>query len=152
MSSKIKTSGGIVIKDDKILFIRKNNRWDLPKGKLEKGVNSRDTAIIEIAEETGLQTKDLAIMKKLIPTHYHKKVDGVVIVKKTYWYLVEYLGEFDHPLIPDENEGITDCRLFSFDELVLVLEESHERIRYLVEFFLNMPFYKRYRSELFLKN
>ena len=67
MSSKIKTSGGIVIKDDKILFIRKNNRWDLPKGKLEKGVNSRDTAIVEIAEETGLQTKDLAIMKKLIP-------------------------------------------------------------------------------------
>ena len=152
MSSKIKTSGGIVIKDDKILFIRKNNRWDLPKGKLEKGVNNRDTAIVEIAEETGLQTKDLAIMKKLIPTHYHKKVDGVVIVKKTYWYLVEYLGEFDHPLIPDENEGITDCRWFSFDELVLVLEESHERIRYLLEFFLNMPFYKRYRSELFLKN
>ena len=83
MSSKIKTSGGIVIKDDKILFIRKNNRWDLPKGKLEKGVNIRYTAIVEIAEETGLQTKDLAIMKKLIPTHYHKKVDGVVIVKKT---------------------------------------------------------------------
>ena len=152
MSSKIKTSGGIVIKDDKILFIRKNNRWDLPKGKLEKGVNSRDTAIVEIAEETGLQTKDLVIMKKLIPTHYHKKVDGIVIVKKTYWYLVEYLCEFDHPLIPDENEGITDCRWFSCDELVLGLEESHERIRYLGEFFLNMPFYKRHRSKLFLKN
>ena len=53
MSSKIKTSGGIVIKEHKILFIRKNNRWDLPKGKLEKGINSRETAIIEISEETG---------------------------------------------------------------------------------------------------
>ena len=148
MSSKIKTSGGIVIKDDKILFIRKNNRWDLPKGKLEKGVNSRDTAIVEISEETGLKTKDLSILKKLIPTHYHKKVEGFIIVKKTYWYLVEYRGKFDHPLVPDQNEGITDCRWFSFDELILVLEESHERIRYLVEFFLNMPFYKRYRSKL----
>ena len=148
MSSKIKTSGGIVIKDDKILFIRKNNRWDLPKGKLEKGVNSRDTAIVEISEETGLKTKDLFILKKLIPTHYHKKVEGFIIVKKTYWYLVEYRGKFDHPLLPDQNEGITDCRWFSFDELILVLEESHERIRYLVEFFLNMPFYKRYRSKL----
>ena len=49
MSSKIKTSGGIVIKENKILFIRKNNRWDLPKGKLEDGVNSRDTALIEIS-------------------------------------------------------------------------------------------------------
>ena len=148
MSSKIKTSGGIVIKENKILFIRKNNRWDLPKGKLEKGVNSRETALVEISEETGLNKTDLSILKKLIPTHYHKKVDGVMIVKKTYWYLVEYLGDFNHPLVPDENEGITDCRWFSFDELVLVLEESHERIRYLVEFFLNMPYYKKYRSEL----
>ena len=87
-------------------------------------------------------------MKKLIPTHYHKKVDGVMIVKKTYWYLVEYSGHFNYPLTPDENEGLTDCRWFSFDELVLVLEESHERIRYLVEFFLHMPFYKKYRSNL----
>jgi 8-oxo-dGTP pyrophosphatase MutT (NUDIX family) len=148
MSSKIKTSGGIVIKENKILFIRKNNRWDLPKGKLEDGVNSRDTALIEISEETGLKKKDLSILKKLIPTHYHKKVDGVMIVKKTYWYLVEYSGRFNYPLMPDENEGITDCRWFSFDELVLVLEESHERIRYLVEFFLHMPFYKKYRSDL----
>ena len=148
MSSKIKTLGGIVIKENKILFIRKNNRWDLPKGKLEDGVNSRDTALIEISEETGLKKKDLSILKKLIPTHYHKKVDGVMIVKKTYWYLVEYSGDFNYPLAPDENEGITDCRWFSFDELVLVLEESHERIRYLVEFFLNMPFYKKYRSDL----
>ena len=66
MSSKIKTSGGIVIKENKILFIRKNNRWDLPKGKLEDGVNSRDTALIEISEETGLKKKDLSILKKLI--------------------------------------------------------------------------------------
>jgi len=148
MTSKIKTSGGIVIKKNKILFIRKNNRWDLPKGKLEDGVNSRDTALIEISEETGLKKKDLSILKKLIPTHYHKKVDGVMIVKKTYWYLVEYSGRFNYPLTPDKNEGITDCRWFSFDELVLVLEESHERIRYLVEFFLHMPFYKKYRSDL----
>ena len=51
MSSKIKTAGGIVIRDDKILFIYKNGRWDLPKGKLEKGNSSRETAVIEISEE-----------------------------------------------------------------------------------------------------
>ena len=148
MSSKIKTAGGIVIRDDKILFIYKNGRWDLPKGKLEKGNSSRETAVIEISEETGLEKSHLSVMKKLIPTHYHKKVDGVFIVKKTDWYLVEYNGSFDHPLVPDQNEGITDCRWFSFDELVLVLEESHERIRYLVEFLLNMPFYKKYKLKL----
>ena len=67
MSSKIKTAGGIVIKDDKILFIYKNGRWDLPKGKLERGFKSRETALIEISEETGLPQKELLILKKLIP-------------------------------------------------------------------------------------
>ena len=75
-------------------------------------------------------------------------MEGTTIVKKTFWYLVEFLGDPKTPLVPDNHEGITDCKWFSFDELVLVLEESHERIRYLVEFFLNMPFYKQYRLEL----
>ena len=70
MSSRIKTAGGIVIKDDKILFIHKNGRWDLPKGKMEQGVNKRNTAIIEIREETGLPKNLLSILKKLIPTHH----------------------------------------------------------------------------------
>ena len=30
MNSKIKAAGGLVIKDDKILFINKNGKWDLP--------------------------------------------------------------------------------------------------------------------------
>ena len=54
MNNKIKTAGGIVLKDDKILFIYKRGRWDLPKGKVEEGASSRKTAKIEISEETGL--------------------------------------------------------------------------------------------------
>ena len=148
MSSNIKTAGGIVIQNDSILFIYKNGRWDLPKGRLERGNSSRKTAIIEISEETGLPQKDLKVLKKLIPTHYHKKVDGKIIVKKTYSYLIEFVGDEKTQLIPDLNENITDCKWVSFDKLVLVLEESHERIRYLIEFFLNMPFYNDYRIKL----
>ena len=148
MSSNIKTAGGIVIQNDSILFIYKNGRWDLPKGRLERGNSSRKTAIIEISEETGLPQKDLKVLKKLIPTHYHKKVDGKIIVKKTYWYLIEFVGDEKVQLVTDLNENITDCKWVSFDKLVLVLEESHERIRYLIEFFLNMPFYNDYRIKL----
>ncbi len=148
MNSNIKTAGGIVIQNDKILFIYKNGRWDLPKGRLERGNDSRKTAIIEISEETGLPQKNLKILKKLIPTHYHKKLNGKKIVKKTYWYLVEFSGDERTPLVPDINENITHCKWVPFDKLVLVLEESHERIRYLIEFFLNMPFYNEYRIKL----
>ena len=148
MNNKIKTAGGIVLKDDKILFIYKRGRWDLPKGKVEEGASSRKTAKIEISEETGLPKSQLKILKKLIPTHYHKRVDGEVVVKKTEWFLIKFNGDKNTPLIPDTNEGITECKWFTFDELVLVLEESHERIRYLIEFFLNMPYYKKYRLRL----
>ena len=119
----------------------------MPKGHLEEGNSSEETALIEISEETGLPKKNLTVLKKLIPTHYHKRVQGEMIVKKTIWYLVEFNGNMDMPLIPDKNEGITECRWFSLNELVLVLEESHERIRYLMEFCLNMPFFKSYINE-----
>ena len=148
MNNKIKTAGGIVLKDDKILFIYKRGRWDLPKGKVEEGAGSRKKAKIEISEETGMPKSQLKILKKLIPTHYHKRVDGEVVVKKTEWFLIKFNGDENTPLIPDRNEGITECKWFTFDELVLVLEESHERIRYLIEFFLNMPYYKKYRLRL----
>ena len=149
MNSKIKAAGGLVIKDDKILFINKNGKWDLLKGKMEPGVNKRNTAIIEISEETGLPENQLSILKKLIPTHHQKQIEGKIIEKITYWYLVEFKGEFTAPLVPDQYEGITECRWFYFDELMLVLEESHQRICYLLDYFLNMPFYKKYRPQLF---
>ena len=148
MNNKIKTAGGIVLKNDKMLFIHKRGRWDLPKGKVEDGASIRETAKIEISEETGLPKQQLKILKKLIPTHYHKKVDGEVVVKKTEWFLFVFDGEEDTPLVPDTSEGITDCKWFSFDELIPVLLDSHERIRYLIDFFLNMPYYKEYCSEL----
>ncbi len=116
---------------------------------MEQGVNKKNTAIIEISEETGLPEHQLSILKKLIPTHHQKQIEGKIIEKKTYWYLVEFKGEFTAPLVPDQHEGITECRWFYFDELMLVLEESHERIRYLLDFFLNMPFYKQCRPQLF---
>ena len=142
MNDKIKTSGGIVIKRDKILFIYKNNRWDLPKGKLEKGNTRKETALIEISEETGLPQNKLKILKKLIPTYYHKKVEGKIIIKKTYWYLIKFIGKMETPLFPDENEGITKCKWFSLDELVLPLKKSHQRIKYLIEFCIKTPFYQ----------
>ena len=147
MNNRLITSGGVVIQNHQILFIFKNGRWDLPKGHLEEGNSSEETALIEISEETGLPKKNLTVLKKLIPTHYHKRVQGEMIVKKTIWYLVEFNGNMDMPLIPVKNEGITECRWFSLNELVLVLEESHERIRYLMEFCLNMPFFKSYINE-----
>ena len=47
-------AGGIVEKDHLFLFIKRNGKWDIPKGKLEKGENEEEGAIREIEEECNI--------------------------------------------------------------------------------------------------
>ena len=66
---KIVAAGGIVINDkNETLFIFRDEKWDLPKGKAEKNENITQTAIREVKEETGI--KDLIIVKPLDKTYH----------------------------------------------------------------------------------
>jgi 8-oxo-dGTP pyrophosphatase MutT (NUDIX family) len=103
----IKAAGGIVknFKND-ILFIYKQNHWDLPKGKVDKGEKKRAAAIREISEECGLQ--ELEITRKISNTYHIAKLRGRFVIKKTYWY---EMTAMDHQnLKPDTDEGITDLK------------------------------------------
>ena len=144
MAEKIKAAGGVVVQGKRILFIKKNGRWDLPKGKLKKGANRKKTAIREICEETGLKKKDLKILQVLIPTYHHIKLKGIINVKETFWFLVQYTGTPKAKLIPDRNEGITKCKWFDLDQLMLALKDSRPIIHYLIGFVLNEAVYKKY--------
>ena len=57
MSYQIKAAGGIVIARGKILFIKKNGRWEFPKGRLKKDSKKKKTENREICEATGIQKK-----------------------------------------------------------------------------------------------
>ena len=61
MSDIIRAAGGVVVRGKKILFIKKNGRWEFPKGRLKKRANRKKTAIREISEETGIKKKHLNI-------------------------------------------------------------------------------------------
>ena len=98
MAEKIKAAGGVVVQGKRILFIKKNGRWDLPKGKLKKGANRKKTAIREICEETGIKKKEISILNPLIPTHHHNKVSGSTLVKETFWFLIQYSGNLKKKL------------------------------------------------------
>ena len=78
-SAVINTCGGVVFADDKILFILKNDKWDLPKGRMDGNETKEETAVREIAEETGLLETDLQILRQVPTTYYYKIIDIINI-------------------------------------------------------------------------
>jgi len=143
---KIKAAGGIVIQGKKILFIKKNGRWEFPKGRLKKRSKRKKTALREIYEETGIPKANLNIIKPLIPTHDYVRMGKNVVIKKTYWYLIEFLGNAKTKLIPEKREGITKCKWLTSSEIVLIMKDSRPLVHYLLEFVLQDPDYKKLRK------
>ncbi|MBK9671561.1 MAG: NUDIX domain-containing protein [Bacteroidetes bacterium] len=67
--TKIEAAGGIVKnKQGQLLFIFRHGKWDLPKGKIEKGENEQDAALREVEEECGIA--ELTLQKKLTTTFH----------------------------------------------------------------------------------
>lgn len=67
--------GGLVFNAKReILFIYRNNKWDLPKGKIEKGEAIQDCALREVTEETGIG--DLSIRRFIKKTYHVFKRNG----------------------------------------------------------------------------
>lgn len=139
MSVQIKAAGGVVIDRGKILFIKKNGRWEFPKGRLKKDSKKKNTAIREICEETGIQKKYLTIIKTLIPTHNNIKINGVSGVKKTFWFLVKFSGDEKTKLSPEKREGITKCKWLTINEVSSKIKNSRPLVHYLWEYVLNDP-------------
>ncbi|MFZ7115602.1 MAG: NUDIX hydrolase [Bacteroidota bacterium] len=103
----IEAAGGVVKnKDGKFLFIFRNGKWDLPKGKAEYDETPEMTALREVEEECGL--KDLKIEKELSKTFHTYKEKGKLILKKTHWYLMTI--DKEQKLIPQSEEGITEVK------------------------------------------
>ena len=56
----IEASGGIVKRKQKYLFIKRNDVWDLPKGKVEKGEKIDEAAIREIQKSKSVNIRNLS--------------------------------------------------------------------------------------------
>ena len=106
------TADGAVLKQDKILLVkRKNNpykdKWALPGGFVEYGERVENTVVREVLEETGLKTK----VKEIIGVYSDPKRDprGHTV---TIVYLLELInGELK------SGDDAADARFFSLDSL-----------------------------------
>ena len=99
----IKAGGGIVYNQEgKVLLIKRNGKWDLPKGKKEKGENIATCALREVEEETGV--KKLLIQRFRTITYHIFKRDKQYFLKETYWY--DMTTTYKKKLVPQTEEGI----------------------------------------------
>ncbi|MDT8394658.1 MAG: NUDIX domain-containing protein [Bacteroidales bacterium] len=104
--------GAVINKKNEVLMIHRHGRWDLPKGKKNRGERKRETAIREVMEETGLQ--ELKIKKKLMVTHHFYRRNKRLIVKKTHWFLMT-AGK-NQELTPATDEGIVKVKWIPFEK------------------------------------
>ncbi len=125
----VEAAGGVVMNaENEVLFIFRNNKWDLPKGKLEKGESIEDCAVREVAEECGITPPSLG---KFLRTTYHTyEHKGMQVLKPTYWYAMHTVSK--ETLTPQLEEGITEVRWVAKSEFPMILENTFPNISELI--------------------
>ena len=126
----VEAAGGLVINQlNQFLFIYRNKKWDLPKGRIRKSELIIDAAVREVEEETSV--KDL-IVKKPLPITYHIfKRNTKYKLKKTYWHLMK--TSYNGKLVPQLTEGIERAVWKDKDEIQSVMKNVYINIEGLIK-------------------
>ena len=107
-----------------MLLIFRRGKWDLPKGKLDKGESLEACAVREVEEETGLE--NVKLVSPLITT-YHSFHEGTRhILKETHWFVMKAKGEQN--LKPQTEEDIDEIRWVSAQNIKTFLEKAYPLI------------------------
>ena len=124
----VRAAGGLVRKKDKFLMIYRLKKWDLPKGKKEKGERYRETAVREIEEECNIKVK---IGDKICTTWHTYTMNKKAMLKKTRWYVMDVID--DSKMTPSTEEDIEEARWMNPKEVYHALQHSYKSIHYVFE-------------------
>lgn len=132
----IQAAGGVVKRDEKLLLIFRNDKWDLPKGKIDKGETKQEAAIREVEEECGI--KGHKIVRTLPSTYHiyqspHVDTNGEWVLKETFWFEMEYLGTENG--VPQNEENITEIRWFEHNELEIVMSNIYANLISIINYY-----------------
>ncbi len=126
-------AGGVVKSETRLLFIFRNGKWDLPKGKIDKNETLAEAALREVSEECGISGQKI---EKQLPSTFHiyqspyAKTKGQWIFKETFWFEMIYNGTDE--ISPQQEEGITEVKWFRKNELDEVLANTYENLKQII--------------------
>ncbi len=110
----VEAAGGLVCNEEgRYLFMKRRDKWDLPKGKVDFGESIPQAAIREVTEECGL--RNLEIVGPLMSTYHCYWLDDQSILKRTSWFEMKSTG--NEPLVPQSDEDITEVKWVKKEDL-----------------------------------
>lgn len=132
----IEAAGGIVQNTKKeLLFIYRLDKWDLPKGKMEKGEKPDECALREVEEETGVT--HLSLKKKIGETYHTYDDFGKHILKITHWYYMTCPAA--QKLVPQTEEDITATQWVSTRDIKEPVANTYPSIKDILKRFFDEP-------------
>ncbi|MDB5131433.1 MAG: hydrolase [Mucilaginibacter sp.] len=121
----IEAAGGVVVNENhEYLFIYRNKKWDIPKGKIEAGEGIKEAALREVEEECGIKISSVG--GRICKTYHVYVYKGEVVLKKTYWFEMRCKGQ--KKLKPQKEEGITAARWFKKDHIAPIVKNTYPSI------------------------
>lgn len=132
----IEAAGGIVQNEAKdLLFIFRKGKWDLPKGKMEKGEEAELCAKREIEEETGV--KDLELKKKIGESYHIYDEFGKHYLKLSHWFYFTCLKK--QILSPQLAEDITEVKWIKTKNIQAPMKNTYATIKEIMSKFFDTP-------------
>ena len=133
--SKVQTklqvsAGGVAFRKRKkqievaLISVGGNNRWQLPKGIVDKRESTEDAAVREVREEAGIKTEVVERIDK-VEYWYFWNEDGQRIRyhKFVYFYLLRY----ESGDVRDHDDEVNEARWVEIDEAIKLLAFNSEK-------------------------
>ncbi len=130
----IDAAGGVVKNaENKLLFIFRLGKWDLPKGKVDEGETLEQAAIREVEEECGISK--LTITGNLLTTYHTYQLKNKNIVKASHWFSMTTAD--NRPLKVQTEENITDACWASHKKIPELLSNAYPSIQVVMKNYLS---------------
>lgn len=128
----VEAAGGVVENNRQaVVMIRRNERWDLPKGHREQGEEFSACAAREAEEETGVRVDEVGTL--LATTLHAYNLYGKWELKLTVWYAMR--GEAEE-LHPQREEGIICAEWIEQEQIREKIKTSFPTIQKVFDAFL----------------
>ena len=127
-----RSAGGLVVEGERILLIstQTGRRWQLPKGHIEEGETSAQTAVREVREETGVTGRVVAALPGI--EYWFVERSQRRVHKQVEYFLLAYVSgdaaDFDAGEVSGAEWFSWDAGIarLSFDNERRVVQSAHE--------------------------